>query len=113
MIQNSDREATRFLCISFNRYFKEGRSLKISLMGMIDLSKKSLSQLRDIDSEKILAPFNAQMKVMMPSELRRMTIEIISYLIVEHINPRLDPVDKFEIGVFIDREIISLRDWSR
>jgi hypothetical protein len=53
------------------------------------------------------------MKVMMPSELRRMTIEIISYLIVEHINPKLDPVDKFELGVFIDREIISLRDWSR
>ena len=113
MIKNNDREATRLLCHSFNRHFKEVLSLKMSLMGMLNSNKKALSQLHNIDAEQILAAFNAQIGVMVPSELRRITIEIITSLIVDHINPKLDAVDRFELGAYIDSQIISLKDWSR
>lgn len=85
----------------------------MSLMGMLNSNKKALSQLHNIDAEQILAAFNAQIGIMVPSELRRITIEIITSLIVDHINPKLDAVDRFELGAYIDSQIISLKDWSR
>ena len=112
MIRTVDKDVARALCRSFNRYFLEGVDVKSSLLQMMNSNKSLYSDLRSMDSEKILALFNAQIKVFMPSELRNMTINIIRHVVVTHVNPNISSVDAFQLGILIDSEIVPLRKWS-
>lgn len=112
MIRNADKEIARALCQSFNRSFLDGKDVKSSLLQMMNANKMHYSELRSIDSEKILALFNAQMKVFMPSELRNMTINIIRHVVTTHVNPNIDSSDAFQLGIMIDSQIIPLKKWA-
>lgn len=112
MIRNADKEIARALSQSFNRSFLDGKDVKSSLLQMMNANKMHYSELRSIDSEKILALFNAQMKVFMPSELRNMTINIIRHVVTTHVNPNIDSSDAFQLGIMIDSQIIPLKKWA-
>ena len=112
MIRTADKDVARSLCRSFNRHFLEGVDVKTSLLMMMNSNKSHYPELRSIDAEKILALFNAQMKVFMPSELRNMTINIIRHVITAYINTNISSVDGFQLGILIDSEIIPLNKWS-
>jgi hypothetical protein len=112
MIRNADKEIARALCQSFNLSFLDGKDVKSSLLLMMDANKVHFSELRSIDSEKILALFNAQMKVFMPSELRNMTINIIRHVVTTHVNPDISSVDSFQLGIMIDSQVIPLKKWA-
>ena len=79
---------------------------------MMNSNKSHYPELRSMDAEKVLALFNAQIKVFMPSELRNMTINIIRHVVTAHINPNISSVDAFQLGILIDSEIIPLKKWA-
>lgn len=112
MIRTADKDVARALCQSFNRHFLDGKDVKSSLVQMMNANKSHYPELRSIDSEKILAQFNAQMKVFLPSELRNMTINIIRHVMTTHVNPDISSVDSFQLGIMIDSQIISLNKWA-
>jgi hypothetical protein len=112
MIRTADKDVARALCRSFNRHFSDGVDVKSSLLMMMNSNKSYNPDLRSIDAEKVLALFNAQIKVFMPSELRNMTINIIRHIVTTHINPNISSVDGFQLGILIDSEIIPLNKWS-
>lgn len=112
MIRTADKDLARALCRSFNRHFLEGVDVKSSLLMMMNSNKNHYAELRSMDAEKVLALFNAQIKVFMPSELRNMTINIIGHIVTSHFNPGISSVDGFQLGILIDSEIIPLKKWA-
>lgn len=112
MIRTVDKDAARALCRSFNRHFSEGVDVKSSLLLMMNSNKNHYPELRSIDAEKVLALFNAQIKVFMPTEVRNMTINIIRHVVTTYINPNISSVDGFQLGILIDSEIVPLKKWG-
>jgi hypothetical protein len=112
MIRTADKDVARALCQSFNRHFSEGKDVKACLLLMMNVNKNHVPELRSIDPEKVLALFNAQMKVFMPSELRNMTINIIRYVMTTHVNTNIGAADAFQLGIMIDSQIIPLNKWA-
>jgi len=112
-IKVADKRATRLLCQAFNDTMCSGVEYKAALVKMIDINKSQIYELRALDSKSILAASNLQLNVMFPHELRKNAIQTIVYLLNKYINPNLDGDDRFILEVFIDEQLLPLKDWLK
>ena len=108
-----DKRAARLLCQAFNDAMRSGVEYKTALMKMIDGQKSQISELRSLDSKSVLATSNLQVNVMFPHELRKNAIQMMMYLLTKHINPNLDGADRFILEVFIDEQLLPLKEWTQ
>jgi len=110
-IRIADKRAARLLCNGFNEAMRNGAEYKIALAKMMDAQKLAIPQLRSLDSESVLAASNLQVNVMFPHEFRKNAIQMIVYLLHKHINPNLDGADRFILEVFVDEQLLALKEW--
>ena len=111
-IRVADKRAARLLCQAFNDAMRDGAEYKAALVKMIDSQKTQISELKTLDSKSVLAASNLQANVMFPHELRKNAIQMVSYLLHKHINPNLDGADRFILEVFIDEQLLALKEWA-
>jgi hypothetical protein len=111
-IREVDKKAVRLLCTSFNESLLSGKDYKAALVKMIESQRQFIPELRTVDSASVLAGNNAQMIILMPPDIRRLVIKLITHLLTKHINPLLDPADIFLMEVFVDKQILELKEWT-
>ena len=80
---------------------------------MMESQKYFIPELRSLDSENILAGYNAQMILLLPRDIRKIIIQLITHLITKHINPQLDAADCFLIEILVDKQLLQLKDWEK
>ena len=107
----SDKRAARLLCNGFNEAMRNGAEYKTALARMMDSQKLAIPQLKSLDSESVLAASNLQVNVMFPHEFRKNAIQTIVYLLNKHINPNLNGADRFILEVFVDEQLLPIREW--
>jgi len=112
-IREADKKAVRLLCSSFNESLRSGKEYKVALTKMIESQKQFIPQLKGLDSNAVLASYNAQIVVSLPQELRNRAIKLIAYLMQKHINPKLSDSDSFFMEVFIDEQLLQLKEWLK
>lgn len=111
-IREVDKKAVRLLCSSFNESLLSGKDYKTALVKMIESQRQFIPELRSVDPASVLAANNAQMVVLLPPDIRKLVIKLINHLLTKHINPLLDPADIFLMEVFVDKQILELKEWS-
>ena len=111
-IREVDKKAVRLLCTSFNESLLSGKDYKAALVKMIESQRQFIPELRTVDSASVLAGNNAQMIILMPPDIRKLVIKLITHLLTKHINPLLDPADIFLMEVFVDKQIMELKEWT-
>lgn len=111
-IREVDKKAVRLLCSSFNESLLSGKDYKTALVKMIESQRQFIPELRSVDPASVLAGNNAQMVVLLPPDIRKLVIKLINHLLTKHINPQLDPADTFLMEVFVDKQILELKEWS-
>jgi hypothetical protein len=111
-IREVDKKAVRLLCTSFNESLLSGKDYKAALVKMIESQRQFIPELRTVDSASVLAGNNAQMIILMPPDIRKLVIKLITHLLTKHINPLLDPADIFLMEVFVDKQILELKEWT-
>ena len=111
-IREVDKKAVRLLCSSFNESLLSGKDYKTALVKMIESQRQFIPELRSVDPASVLAGNNAQMVVLLPPDIRKLVIKLINHLLTKHINPLLDPADIFLMEVFVDKQILELKEWS-
>ena len=111
-IREVDKKAVRLLCTSFNESLLSGKDYKAALVKMIESQRQFIPELRTVDSASVLAGNNAQMIILMPLDIRKLVIKLITHLLTKHINPLLDPADIFLMEVFVDKQILELKEWT-
>lgn len=79
---------------------------------MIESQRQFIPELRSVDPASVLAGNNAQMVILMPPDIRKLVIKLINHLLTKHINPQLDPADTFLMEVFVDKQILELKEWT-
>ena len=107
----SDKRAARLLCNGFNEAMRNGAEYKTALARMMDSQKLTIPQLKSLDSESVLAASNLQVNVMFPHEFRKNAIQTIVYLFNKHINPNLNGADRFILEVFVDEQLLPVKEW--
>jgi hypothetical protein len=112
-IRVADKRAARLLCHAFNDAMRSGIDYKAALVKMIDSQKSQISELKTLDSKSVLAASNLQINVMFPNELRKNAIQMVSYLLSKHINPNLDGADRFTLEVFVDEQLLGIKEWTK
>lgn len=112
-IRMADKRAARLLCQAFNDAMRGGTDYSTALVKMIDSQKSQIQELKALDSKSVLAASNLQVNVMFPHELRKNAIQMVSYLLHKHINPNLDGADRFTLEVFIDDQLLALKEWAK
>ena len=112
-IRVADKRAARLLCQAFNDAMRSGIDYKAALVKMIDSQKSPIPELKNLDSKSVLAVSNLQINVMFPHELRKNAIQMVSYLLHKHINPNLDGADRFTLEVFVDEQLLPLKEWLK
>jgi len=112
-IREADKKAVRLLCSSFNESMRSGKDYKAALIMMIESQKQFIPALRTVDSNSILASYNAQMVVSLPQELRNRAIKLIIHLMQKHVNQNLNDSDGFFMEVFIDEQMLELKEWLK
>ena len=80
---------------------------------MIESQKQFIPELKGLDSNSILASYNAQIVVSLPQELRNRAIKLITHLVQKHINPKLSASDCFFMEAFIDEQLLQLKEWLK
>jgi len=111
-IREVDKKAVRLLCTSFNESLLSGKDYKAALVKMIESQRQFIPELRSVDSASVLAGNNAQMIILLPPDIRKLVIKLITHLLTKHINPLLDPADIFLMEVFVDKQILELKEWT-
>lgn len=111
-IREVDKKAVRLLCSSFNESLLSGKDYKTALVKMIESQRQFIPELRSVDPASVLAGNNAQMVVLLPPDIRKLVIKLINHLLTKHINPQLDPADTFLMEVFVDKQILELKEWT-
>lgn len=111
-IREVDKKAVRLLCSSFNESLLSGKDYKTALVKMIESQRQFIPELRSVDPASVLAGNNAQMVILLPPDIRKLVIKLINHLLTKHINPLLDPADIFLMEVFVDKQILELKEWS-
>ncbi len=111
-IREVDKKAVRLLCSSFNESLLSGKDYKTALVKMIESQRQFIPELRSVDPASVLAGNNAQMVVLLPPDIRKLVIKLINHLLTKHINPLLDPADIFLMEVFVDKQVLELKEWS-
>ncbi|MBU3633122.1 hypothetical protein [Polynucleobacter sp. AP-Feld-500C-C5] len=112
-IREADKKAVRLLCSSFNESLRSGKEYKVALTKMIESQKQFIPELKGLDSNSILASYNAQIVVSLPQELRNRAIKLITHLVQKHINPKLSASDCFFMEAFIDEQLLQLKEWLK
>ncbi len=112
-IRDQDKKAIRLLCTSLNDLLLSGKNYKTALVKMMESQKYFIPELRSLDSENILASYNAQMILLLPRDIRKIIIQLITHLITKHINPQLDAADCFLIEILVDKQLLQLKDWEK
>jgi|UniRef100_UPI0040475AF4 hypothetical protein len=112
-IRDQDKKAIRLLCTSLNDLLLSGKNYKTALVKMMESQKYFIPELRSLDSENILAGYNAQMILLLPRDIRKIIIQLITHLITKHINPQLDAADCFLIEILVDKQLLQLKDWEK
>jgi len=112
-IRVADKRAARLLCQAFNDAMRSGIDYKTALVKMIDSQKSKIPELKTLDSQSVLAASNLQVNVMFPHERRKNAIQIVSYLLHKHINPKLDGADCFTMEVFVDEQLLGIKEWTK
>ena len=112
-IRLADKRAARLLCQAFNDAMRSGADYSTALVKMIDSQKSQIPELKTLDSKSVLAASNLQVNVMFPNELRKNAIQMVSYLLYKHINPNLDGADRFTLEVFVDEQLLPLKEWLK
>ena len=111
-IREVDKKAIRLLCSSFNESLLSGKDYKTALVKMIESQRQFIPELRSVDPASALAGNNAQMVILLPPDIRKLVIKLINHLLTKHINPQLDPADTFLMEVFVDKQILELKEWT-
>ena len=111
-IREVDKKAIRLLCSSFNESLLSGKDYKTALVKMIESQRQFIPELRSVDPASVLAGNNAQMVILLPPDIRKLVIKLINHLLTKHINPQLDPADTFLMEVFVDKQILELKEWT-
>jgi hypothetical protein len=111
-IREVDKKAVRLLCSSFNDSLLSGKDYKAALVKMIESQRQFIPELRTVDPASVLAGNNAQMIILLPPDIRKLVIKLITHLLTKHINPLLDPADIFLMEVFVDQQILELKEWT-
>lgn len=112
-IRIADKRAARLLCNGFNEAMRNGAEYKTALARMMDTQKLAIPELRSLDSKSVLAASNLQVNVMFPHEFRKNAIQMIVYLLHKHINPNLNGADRFILEIFIDEQLLPVKEWVK